>query len=73
LNAEKIKIQIGRKRESEKKNVNDKDEIIQVLQPDRSPQILTRKNKKREKEINYVSRLSPFKRGIGVGCKNESK
>jgi hypothetical protein len=53
--------------------VNDKDEIIQVLQPDRSPQILTRKNKKREKEINYVSRLSPFKRGIGVGCKNESK
>ncbi len=22
---------------------------------------------------NYVSRLSPFKRGIDVGCKNESK
>jgi hypothetical protein len=26
-----------------------------------------------EIEINYVSLLSPFKRGIGVGCKNESK
>jgi len=34
----------NRKREREK--MNDKEEIIHVLQPDRSPQILTRKNKK---------------------------
>lgn len=47
--------------------------IIHVLQPDRSPQILTRKNKSFEIEINYISRLSPFKRGIDVACKNGSK
>jgi hypothetical protein len=33
-----------------KKKMNDKEKIMHVLQPDRSPQILTRKNKKRNKD-----------------------
>jgi hypothetical protein len=31
------------------RNMNGEEKIIHVLQPDRSPRILTRKNKKREK------------------------
>jgi len=43
------------------KKMNDKDEIIHVLQPVRSPRILTRKNKKRDNVLNINKLCLSFK------------
>jgi len=43
------RFECGKNKDTNRKK-NDREEIIHLLQPDRSPRILTRKNKKRDKD-----------------------